>query len=417
MTTASGENQCSPFWSNRKLLICFTTWCNPGRTEYSILDFIFPVRYPRSIRTDSWEVVRVYQCIRQLNDLGIRVKQERLDPLYFAFQGKKEASKTKVANGFSPLSKSQILRELENMNDSFFDLDEQIDIGKEGKAAWTKKCNQWVLPRFLHLTLEVDHKKLGQEIRTYLKAYFKGKLEKKQSRFGVKFNQQVFEKFLRTMQFRQGQVFHFSLGSIKEEDYMITDEFTEVFNNFFSNEAQLWQKGIYEFPFFHHLIALHFRKKLNFSRFNIRHDDLENLLKDRTALDWLGFDEVPLVTNLLISIPVKQLDEKAKASVIQHIEVVESKQDEFIVYVNGVAERPILLSKKQGSGALIYEVGTKGYAPSSKYKKAFEYIRKDRRFKLFTKTKTTFKPLLELDSDGYIVPVADVVLELKKGNG
>lgn len=413
MTPASGDNQCSPFWSTRKLLICFTIWCNPDRTEYSILDFIFPVRYPRSVRTDSWEVVRIFHCLHQLEDLGIRVKQIKLDPLYFIFSKVHTSSQKKPAS-YLPIAK--IRQKLGRLKSDHFELDELLGNRENRKSIRMKDQNLLILPRFLHFVLEIDRKKLGQVLRGYIGEYYKGKLEKKQSYFGVKFNGQIFDKFIKAMKYRQGQSFHFALGSIEEEDHMITDEFTQVFKNTFSYEAELWQKGIYEFPFFHHLIALHFKKKLTFTQFNIRHDDLEKLLQDHTALDWLGFDEVPLITSLLISIPSKRPDKKVVASVISHIEILESKQDEFIVYVNKVTERPILLSRKQGSGALIYEVATKGFAPYSNYKKAYEYIRKDRRFKLFTKTQTTFKPFLELDSDGYIVPVTDVTIEVKSGN-
>ena len=107
------------------------------------------------------------------------------------------------------------------------------------------------------------------------------------------------------MQHRQGSRFHFNMGSLAEEDYAISDEFVDIFKHRFEYEYKLWDKGVYEFPFFQYLISSHINQSLILDRIAVRIDDISQFEKDSVDLGWLGLDRVPLLSSLTITIPDK----------------------------------------------------------------------------------------------------------------
>lgn len=388
-----GTIQFSPFWPVRKLLICFTIVNNPSKTEFSISDFMFPVRYPRSIRTDTWEVVQVYQCLHQLQEEGISVVKEWLDPLYFVFSDSKEDKGTLKKLG----------KRLGQLRSTHFEQhwdDKQLtpeEIAKE-----------YVLPRFLNFKLAIKRTTLNKKLREACKQFFESVSNKGQHFFGKPFCNQVFERFFRTMQFRQGNRFRFNFGILVEEDYEISDEFVDIFSKHFTYEFDLWKKGIYQFPFFWYLIQGHLNKRFTVQNIIAQVDDLRQFEQGSIALDWLGFDRVPLVSSLLVSLSEERKTVPPRGSPITTIEVVPGDHPQFIVYVNQQYHHPILLSKKQRSGLLIYEIAINLYAPLDTHRKAFDYIRRDRRFKLFSQSGAVFTQILETDGDGGILPAEGV---------
>lgn len=386
MYAAIGTTHCSPHWSVRKLLICFTIWRHPEKTAYLITDFVYPVRYPRSIRTEMWEVIQTHQCLHTLQDEGIEITSVKLDPLYRILTGSK-VSMSAIRRNLRQLKSKPFIREANDKH-----------ITPESEA------RNYVVPRFLTFKIKVNRTLLNTRLRSYCLDFFKCGSYGCYHFFGKPFAKQLFERFFKTMQHRQGSRFHFNMGALVEEDYAISDEFVDIFKRRFEYEYTLWNEGVYEFPFFQYLISSHINQSLALDRIAVRIDDISQFENGAVDLGWLGLDRVPLLSSLTITIPGKKHKPAPSNGPITSIEVVPTEQDQYVVYVNKQHQRPMLLSKKKLSGALIYELATNGYAPMNKYRKAFEYIKRDRRFKLFAQSGAIFSRILQNDEAGAIIP-------------
>lgn len=319
--------------------------------------------------------------------------KEWLDPFYFVFSEAKEDKATL----------KQLKKRLDRLRQAHFE--HQWD---DKRLIPREIAQEYVMPRFLNFKLKIKRTLLNKKLRAACKEFFESVSEKGQHFFGKPFCKEVFERFFDTMQFRQGKHFRFNFGALVEEDHEVSDEFVDIFAKHFSYEFDLWKKGIYEFPFFWYLVDGHLNQKLILHNIAVRFDDISQFEQGPIALDWLGLDRVPLLASLLVSFSEERKTEPPRGGPISSIEVVLGDQPQFIVYINQRYSHPILLSKKQRSGLLIYELATNLYAPLDKHRKAFDYIRRDRRFKLFSQSGAVFTQILEDDGDGGILPAKGV---------
>ncbi|MEO0582142.1 MAG: hypothetical protein AAF135_07970, partial [Bacteroidota bacterium] len=207
--------------------------------------------------------------------------------------------------------------------------------------------------------------------------------------------------------FRQGRIMHIRLGEPNQ------DEFLKVFGKKYQDEFRLWQAGIYLLPFWTHLLYLQQQRKLTIQAITALPDEKVDTHKV------LGFNQVNLNTFLKISLsPKKPLKSYSNVDedILHTIELTEADGQQFFAYLNHNYDRPILFSRNHKSGDLLYTLASDGYADFNRYNRVFEYLRTDKRFKLFAQSKFPHRSIVRRDKEGYIVPADGLSISFLQPN-
>lgn len=402
------------FWSGRKLLIAFHLLHKKTKQSIPLSDLVYPFHYPRSLVTDTWEAYRIFRCLINLEDIGITVKKIAIDPLFYS-HGEMDAywNLNNIPTEFTAQDVNTII------NGPFAD-----DINQEGQGAFiltrdpipVSVQNALRAPGFFHCMLEINGRKLKKALTTYLKEYKTGQLRGRQSVFGYSFTNRLWEKFFKTLTFRQGTHLSYRLGSRSTVSDELQDQFTDSFHRSFAYEYDLWRKGEYQLPFLEHLISLTLNEELTLDSFEVASPDFDPEHPEPNLLHRWSLHRLKLSVNLSFTqiVPKPQSSLKFWSKKISVIEIEPSNTKQFFVYLNQVYKEPLILTKATKSGKLWYTLVTDGFVEFAPFRRIYEYINTDPRFKFFAKTKYSPHHLLERDGDGYIIPATGVSIRFRR---
>ncbi|MDW3650995.1 MAG: hypothetical protein R8P61_28215 [Bacteroidia bacterium] len=404
----------NPFWSGRKLLIAYHLLRQNPKQSIPLSDLIYPIKYPHTVITHSWEAYRTFICLLNLTDIGITIKKVILDPLFYA-HGDFDTrwNLHEVPTDFSPEDVYTII------SGPFAD-----HINKEGNGEFIliKKPlpisiqNALRAPGFFHCLIDVEKRKLRKTLTTYCRDYKAGRLNGRKSVFGYAFTNRLLEKFFKTLTFRQGKHLAYTLGSRTTNSGKLQDQLTDVFRKQFKYEYDLWRKGEYQLPFFEHLITMALKEELTLDGFEVAPPKPDSESSETEIMHWWGYDQLELDAHLRFTLvppkPKNNLMFWNKS--ISVIEIEPSDQDHMYVFLNEQYNEPLVMSRRTKSGKLWYALAKDGFAPISDFRSTYRYITLDKRFKFFAKTKYSFSRLLELDEDGYVIPISGVTVRLRE---
>jgi len=400
-SSGNHENQ-NRFWANRRLLLLYQLSKNLDRTEYLLTDLITPNLYPRRIETDSWEAFRSFFALMHLQEFGVEPIELTLDPTYYHH--------TKAIPQFLHPKEQESHLHLETVMKSlrqpFSGLLEPCGIGdlvfveeKPSDAEW----DYLIAPQFIRTHLELNQKLLSEKLHTYLLHYARGELVHQRSYFGVNFMDHLMRAFLQKLQFRQGRQVHVTIGGLDH------DEFLKIFADQFPEEYELWSLGKYDLPFWEHLLYSEQQGKLKIL-------DLKTAMVDEyVETQFIGLDHICTQTRLRFTLPRAKLTQKALKEAntsISVIEVAKAEGNYFFTYLNRDYQRPIVLNRNHKSGELIYLLAKDGYAEFKRFRKVFDYIQSDHRFKLFAHSSYAQQPILARNNHGSIIPAKEVQIML-----
>ena len=267
--------------------------------------------------------------------------------------------------------------------------------------------NELIAPHFFQFSLNIEKDVLKERMKDYLSRYGKEKLDSNKSYFGLSFMERLFKSFFKTMLFRQGRKMIIKLGRPK------TDEFLQVFARKYQAEFLLWNEGIYSIPYWTHLLYLQHLGKLSLKSISVSvHEKLD-------SHKILGLNMVDLSVQIKISLsPKKPLKSYSNVDedILHTIELTEADGQQFFAYLNHNYDRPILFSRNHKSGDLLYTLASDGYADFNWYNRVFEYLRTDKRFKLFAQSKFPHQSIVMRDKEGYIVPADGLSISFLQPN-
>lgn len=424
MSFESRKEKLHLFWSERKLLICHQLLRLSKQEHFTLSQFLFPFHYPRNLKTSAWEAFRLMKCLASLKMAGVMVKKVELDPRYFyeidflkgfagdIFRSLDNNHNSAFSNRYIPIPPNELAK--------LFEKSSYKHITQNGTGIFLDQDSgsfraDVVAPSFFRIKLKTDFKLLQKTYQKYLNRYRNGKLSTNgnNSAFGVAFTAKVFDEFLKILSYRQGESIIFRPGYLQGGE----DELTEVFEAHFPHEFSLWKQGKYEFKFYEHLLALEADGKLSIDGIEVEKPLKRYKLGTERALRAWGLDKMPLKTTLYFSRSAQSvLTTKIKASqrhkTIKYIDVVETGYENFAIYLNRDHLHPIFMSKRHKAGKLLYTLAADGYVEYEGYERVFEYIQRDKRFKLFSQTEYEHTSILDIDEENYVIPASEVHFEL-----
>ncbi|MEM6342666.1 MAG: hypothetical protein AAF927_02255 [Bacteroidota bacterium] len=412
---ASQASTIDTFWSGRKLLMAYQLLVQNLKGGIPLTQLIFPFRYPMTTTTLSWEAYRTFICLSHLKSIGITLKKVKVDPLFFALQKEDpEWLSDEPMTQFTPAKVNAII------GGAFAD---QIDGEGNGEfLLMTEPVPDSILnvlraPGFFTCVIEVDKKKLKKALTHYIRAYRAGELyvRGKVSVFGHAFTNRLFDKFLKALTFRQGKALTFQFGMPSKRSAQPSDQFLNTFYKSFRYEYELWQSGQYYLPFFEHLISLTLQEDIALESCKAERMILDPTSGEEMILKWWAYHQIPMNGELWLRLlpPKPKPSFKFWQKKIEKIEVSATTQKQFFVYLNEEYKMPIVLTKATKSGKLWYSLAEDGFAEFVPFRRTYEYVNTDRRFKFFAQTKYTPSQLLDRDDDGYIIPGAGISISLR----
>ena len=383
-------------WSSRRLLLLYQSMQLSGRPQITLAHLLTPNQYPRSLSTASWEAFRTYTALTQLGELGVSTKAAKLNEAYYAYAREPEGACPSSPINF-PLGIGRVNQGWSQPFSSLLSPCGQGDFIFLSEKPEDSEWNSLIAPQFLELSLVANRKVVRKHLNDYFSAYRKGSLPLHKSHFGFRFMSRLMQRFLQVMRFRQGRGIILTLGG--------QDEFLQTFKDEYEVEYELWKSGTYSLPFWDHLFYLEHLGELSVISIETK---VQNHWQAEQVLGW---NAIPIAATVRLELPEEKLltsSAALKDESIHLIEVAESTGNRFFVYINGQYDRPVLFSRQHKSGDLIYTLTYSGFAEFDPFRRVYEYIQTDRRFKLFAQSGFSQIPILARDKEGYIVPAEGI---------
>ncbi|MEO0899598.1 MAG: hypothetical protein AAFY71_24525 [Bacteroidota bacterium] len=146
-------------WPVRRLLILFRVSKTPHQKTYKLIEFLFPINYPKTLSIAKNELNQIIKTLGCLHDVGVEVEP------------------------------------IKHYSDIPWQLSSKVK-------------------------LKVNQQLLKKRLTAYLKAYGRGTIRFPKAVFGVSLMQQLFHTLLKKLQFRQDSQPRFTLGKAKEDELL-----------------------------------------------------------------------------------------------------------------------------------------------------------------------------------------------------